>query len=86
MTVCAAESSLLQVIFWPTFALIVCGANANPLIATDSPPVAGFAGAVVAAGVDAAASGLDSSPPSTTARGKHERRPDHGGTAIRLAS
>ena len=51
VTVCAAESSFVQVIFWPTFALIVCGANANPLIATDSPAPAGLAGAAVAAGV-----------------------------------
>src|SRR5215207_3888209 len=64
VTVCAAESSLVQVISCPTFALSVAGANAKPSMATASAlPVDG---AVVAdaAGVDAPAdSGVE--PPSS---------------------
>src|SRR5688572_28735299 len=69
VTVCAAESSLVQVISCPTSALRVAGANAKPSMATASALPADGAGVVDAAGVDApAGSGADDPPPPQAAR------------------
>src|SRR5829696_4459313 len=80
VTVCGAASSLVQVIFWPTFASTVSGPNAKPSIASEVEGGAfgfgfgfGFAavarasGVTLAAGVEAAAAGVRSSSPPQAA-------------------